>query len=137
VFPPTSLNQAVNGGGGNRTRERSPDEPRQKAKWLYFVQAGGKRGPIKIGIARDLKERLRMLQVGNHLPLRVLEAYTFDGADVADIEQVLHSRLVDHLIVREWFKPHADVLAASLAPLLFVGDALDARERNRALLESA
>ncbi len=107
-----------------------------RMRWLYFIQEGSKNGAIKIGIARDLKERLRMLQVGNRRELYVLEAHRFESKRAAELERILHSKLVHHQIVREWFKPHPDVIAASRDPLRFVGDVFEAIERNRLILES-
>ena len=74
---------------------------------VYFVQAGTD-GPIKIGIARNVKTRIDTLQIGNHERLTVLHASKGDQADEARLHRLLRA----HRIRGEWFHPHPDVLRA-------------------------
>lgn len=69
--------------------------------FLYFIQAGGPGGPIKVGHSRDVNKRLSQLQTGNHLPLQVVAAMPFE--DAAERENNLHWLLSDYRIEGEWF----------------------------------
>lgn len=76
------------------------------AEFVYFIQAGDD-GPVKIGITRDPKKRLSYLQVGNHLPLRLIGLWP--AAD-SEEEAFLHSYLEGERIRGEWYKPTTAVL---------------------------
>lgn len=73
---------------------------------VYFIQAG-ESGPIKIGKTdNDVQERLRALQTGNHVELRVLAKSRLLS------ESRLHS-IFCHLCIRgEWFRPATELLDA-------------------------
>lgn len=45
---------------------------------VYFIRAGDG-GPVKIGLADDVPHRLRELQIGNHVELRLLRALRASG----------------------------------------------------------
>lgn len=72
----------------------------------YFIQAGHD-GPIKIGTASDPESRIKTLQCGNHVPLRLLASFP-DSGDTS--EKKLHRRFAKHQIRGEWFAPHYDIL---------------------------
>jgi hypothetical protein len=72
---------------------------------VYFVQAGAS-GPIKIGMAADLAQRITILQCGSPEPLVALA--TAPGG--WEEERQLHRRLAAHRHSREWFKPTQAVL---------------------------
>lgn len=74
---------------------------------VYFIQAGAD-GPIKIGVASNLRRRVQMLQTGCPVPLVVL-AIT-DGGREKEVE--LHLAHRADLVRGEWFKPSPAVLAS-------------------------
>lgn len=76
--------------------------------WLYVVQAGGRGGPVKLGIAAYPEYRLVELQVGNHLELKLLHAVTGGR----ELERALHKELVGSRLRGEWFNVTPEVVAA-------------------------
>ena len=73
---------------------------------LYVVQRGDD-GPIKVGISRNLRQRVRVLQNGNAERVNVLRRYR-----MLDIEKAIHRGLGRYLRLEgEWF-------AADLLPLI-------------------
>lgn len=74
---------------------------------VYFIQAGGPAGPIKIGVALDVTNRIRTLQVANHLELRLLAV--IQGAKHG-AEQQLHARFSADRIRGEWFRASEDLI---------------------------
>ncbi len=89
-------------------------EPRPRSGGVYFVQAG-EGGPIKIGVASNVRERLQTLQTGSAVVLRLL-GVAYDAT--APEEAALHERFAAHRIRGEWFRPAADLLehVAALPP---------------------
>lgn len=79
---------------------------------VYFIQAG-RSGPVKIGTALDLRERVIDLQCGNHEALFVLGVLL--GGDRA-LEQELHQRFWSDWIRGEWFR-RSDALIAFMRSL--------------------
>ena len=72
--------------------------------YVYLIQAGSKRGAIKIGVARSPDKRLATLQTGNHLDLRVLALIPCETRLKAEeLERWLHYRLERFNIRGEWF----------------------------------
>lgn len=67
---------------------------------VYFIQ-GVDGGPIKIGRTRNLKERLRSIQMSSPVRLRVLAAYRNPDEDA---ETKLHQRFRVHRLHGEWFE---------------------------------
>lgn len=65
---------------------------------VYFIQAG-ETGPVKIGIADDVAERLRALQTAHWELLHV--RHVFDGG--AAKERAFHERYKAHRLRGEWF----------------------------------
>ena len=74
---------------------------------VYFVQAGGDGGPVKIGIARDLGSRLNSLRTGCPDPIVVLA--TAPGGK--NEEAALHERFATHRRRGEWFAAAPELLA--------------------------
>ena len=71
---------------------------------LYVVQRGDS-GPIKVGISRNLKSRVKQLQGGNAERLRVVRVYK-----MADVEKAIHAHLEKSgRLNGEWFP--AELLA--------------------------
>ena len=69
--------------------------------FLYFIQAGGAAGPVKIGHSRNVAKRLEQLQTGNPAPLRLVAACPLE--DAAERERDLHWFLSDDRLEGEWF----------------------------------
>lgn len=67
--------------------------------WTYFIQVVSADGPIKIGKAVNIGERMRCLQGGNHMPLRFLGALPFDEVAETDLHKVFRA----WHIRGEWF----------------------------------
>lgn len=88
--------------------------------WVYFIQAKTG-GPVKIGWAVNVDERLATLQTGNPATLHVLGVCAGDVA----LEAEIHRRLAEHRIRGEWFHPVKQVFAV----MLEVG-ALGRRDRD-------
>ena len=72
--------------------------------YVYYIQAG-KRGPIKIGVARNVESRLDNLQTGNHEELRIISKVVCESMEAAyHMEKILHMNYKKHHIRGEWFK---------------------------------
>lgn len=72
---------------------------------IYFVQQGAD-GPIKIGKANNVRDRMRGLQTSNPYPLRLLGVVDGGMSEEAD----LHRRFADARMQGEWFRPDASIL---------------------------
>lgn len=72
---------------------------------IYFIQAG-KDGPIKIGIALNVRQRLNTLQVASAEKLTLL--YSQPG--IPALEKAFHREWAEHHLRGEWFKPARDIL---------------------------
>lgn len=76
---------------------------------IYVIQAAS--GAVKIGIAQDVKARLRELQTGNHEHLTTLYQLEFANREIAAaLELVLHKRYTNHALRGEWFTVDTDRL---------------------------
>lgn len=73
---------------------------------VYFIQAG-KRGPIKIGVAGNVRKRLDSLQTASPYRLR-LRASVFGDERT---EAAYHRMFAEHRMHGEWFKPAATIHA--------------------------
>lgn len=78
--------------------------------YVYFIQAGGNDGPIKIGIASDPDERLGNMQIGNHEELFMLAVVPGTVA----MERDLHDRFAAGRIRGEWFAADTPGLRAEI-----------------------
>lgn len=73
---------------------------------LYFIQEvkASKKAPVKIGIAKDVAERLSTLQIGNPRRLVViLESAPMSLLQARALESSLHRRFKRERIRGEWF----------------------------------
>lgn len=77
----------------------------ERDRFVYFIQSGGVKGPIKIGSARDVRARISMLEVGNPRPLTLLA--TARGGVV--LEYGLHRKFRRTRIRGEWFRATAEL----------------------------
>lgn len=75
--------------------------------FVYFIQAGGERGAIKIGFSQDVDKRLGQLRTGNPLPMVVLGRFEHENA--ADVERKLHAEFAEHRLEGEWFAFHDSI----------------------------
>ena len=108
----------------------SANEPEQPviARWshafkgqavCYFI--GADAGPVKIGHTRDLPSRLKALQLGSPVRLKVL-ANTAGGEDR---EFEYHTKFFAHHLGREWFA-RAPELIAEIEKLNHLSSDIDA-----------
>lgn len=81
--------------------------------FVYFVQAGGDGGAIKIGYTNDVEKRLGTLRTGNHLPLRLLAA--LEHLSASTVEAGLHRAFSDLRMEGEWFRCDDRILDAIAA----------------------
>lgn len=69
--------------------------------FIYFIQADN--GPIKIGMANDIDNRLRGLQTSSHHRLKLIHSEEHEGETIRQKEKYYHS-IFEHYKVRgEWF----------------------------------
>ena len=87
-------------------RSISPVGARTVPTYVYFIQSGGKDGPVKVGVASSIKRRLTALQIGNPQPLRFLLALEIDPgeANASDVDAIFHRELLPVHIRGEWFE---------------------------------
>jgi hypothetical protein len=77
----------------------------QRPKLVYFIQSAS--GPIKIGVAIDPRDRMRLIQSVHHEPLTLLG--TAAGGRIR--EATLHAEFSRYRIRGEWFEPTPLLLA--------------------------
>jgi hypothetical protein len=80
---------------------------RRDRRWVYFI--GPDEGPVKIGCGLDPDQRLRDLQLGSFLELRVI-AKTPGGRS---LEAQYHQRFDEYKVRGEWYV-RAPVIAAEI-----------------------
>lgn len=88
-----------------RQRMRVRTSPLQQC--VYFIQAAGCDGPVKIGVARDPFARMADLQIGNHEHLLLLGHTPLCDAYV--VERQLHARFEKASLRGEWFRITPDL----------------------------
>src|SRR5205085_4944347 len=89
---------------GRKTTGQEPVKMSDQNSGVYFVQAG-REGPIKIGTAKDSRERLKKLRTANWEYLTQLVVIPVVDHERLDWERGFHARF-RHLHIRgEWFKP--------------------------------
>ena len=72
--------------------------------YVYFIQAGRK-GAIKIGVARNIDRRIDCMQTGNPFKLRLLAAIPCQSRTQAlDLERKIHERFARQRVRGEWFQ---------------------------------
>jgi len=72
---------------------------------VYFIQAGGDRGPIKIGSAFDVGARLRVLQTGSPERLYVLGVVAVAPNKCRLVEHAIQRRFATTHLRGEWYQP--------------------------------
>jgi hypothetical protein len=84
--------------------------------FVYFIGALADDGlqlksPVKIGVSKDVKERLRTLQTSNFLELSIIYMAPFlNRSDALEMEQVLHQCFEDNHVIGEWFNINKEIL---------------------------
>lgn len=73
---------------------------------IYAIQAGDA-GPIKFGVAKDVKRRMKELQTGSAERLRVLASSPVHDGN----EALIHRHLEGDRMCGEWFRPTERALA--------------------------
>ena len=79
---------------------------------IYFVQTSASaEGPIKIGQAQNIRDRVRNIQTSHPWPLKLL-AYIEIADEVArdETEAEMHARFFATRMHGEWFSPDAELL---------------------------
>ena len=72
-----------------------------KIRFIYVI--GPAVGPLKIGIATYLKDRLSSIQTGSHVRLSVLFSIKVPAGLAQRIEQAAHKIICDRRMSGEWF----------------------------------
>lgn len=72
---------------------------------VYFMRAGGS-GPVKIGIAADVRRRIQGMRTGSPEELSLLAVF----AGGAKLEADLHARFAGARLRGEWFRPIPEIL---------------------------
>ena len=83
-----------------------PPLPRRKRPTLYTYFIGAEHGPIKIGSARDVHQRLTVLQTGHPEPLYIY-AYADGGYET---EEKMHRDFAADRLRGEWFRRSERIL---------------------------
>jgi len=105
----------------------------RKVKGLvYFLQAGGSGGPIKIGFTTDLKDRFKDLQTA--CPFRLSIIYARKGT-IKD-EKLLHEKFSKYNLRNEWFHPVAP-LKRLIKRLKYSGNKKTLRQEIKIVLKSS
>lgn len=68
---------------------------------VYVIGAAG--NPIKIGVAKDAGKRLRSIQTGSAVSLRIYAHVPVAPGQAYNVEHACHSRLADYRLKGEWF----------------------------------
>jgi Meiotically Up-regulated Gene 113 (MUG113) protein len=69
------------------------------SEYLYIIRC---HEFTKIGIAGNVKNRLKTLQTGNPYRLELIDSFEFD--DVLRVESILHRKYDHAWVIGEWFK---------------------------------
>lgn len=94
------------------TRVYAPGEAYHRDDWpmcggVYFVQTKDEFGPIKIGHAVQINDRMIDIQI--HQPWELRFLLRVDGSRAR--ERDLHCQFRAHWMRGEWFAPHEELLA--------------------------
>lgn len=92
-----------------------------KTQYVYFIAADPYNGAVKIGKANDCDIRLKQLQTGTHLDLKIYHKLAVPNAFV--LEKQLHRQYASYRLRGEWFSFTREELdrAISLAELEVAG----------------
>lgn len=83
---------------------------------VYFIQTAGPDGPVKIGVATDIRTRLAALQTAHPWELKVLGyEHIDDESSRYAREQFLHQRFAADRMSGEWFRASQALLRLAMA----------------------
>lgn len=73
--------------------------------YVYLIQAGDKKtSPVKVGYSKNPEDRLKSLQTGNPVPLRlIMKIKCNDEKHARRLERSLHEMLGTQNLFLEWF----------------------------------
>lgn len=94
-----------------RPKPRFPSGPMPMGNLVYAIE--GPMGHVKIGTTMNLPARVKELQTGSPVPLRVLAACPGD----IRLESALHAKYARYRLSGEWFALPQDELQALLAQM--------------------
>ena len=86
--------------------QRRPSRRPGKRGYVYFI--GAVDGPIKIGMSQDPTERLRSLQTGSPVALRLMAVVP--SQEPEQLEVLLHARFGSLRMHGEWFHPGEELM---------------------------
>ena len=73
--------------------------------YLIAVQDDGRTGPVKVGIANNVRKRQKSLQTACPYKLGLVHAFAFPNREMArEVEQCFHDGLSDKREIGEWFR---------------------------------
>lgn len=85
--------------------------PNLSCSYLYIVAQASADAPVKIGVSDFPENRLRQLQTGNPLQLRLVATFEGDGRDqVLGWEELVHKLFSDKRLSGEWFDVSAQTI---------------------------
>lgn len=70
---------------------------------FLYVIAASEIGPVKLGLSIQPEKRVRQLQTGSALPLKIFHTEEIDDALVKAAESALHRLLSHRRLKGEWF----------------------------------
>lgn len=96
-----------------------------------YVIASSETGPCKIGRSSDPDRRLKQLQTGHAVKLRVFYREEITDNLVSKMERIIHKAIGIKRMSGEWFSitPHDAILELRHAIILYEESLLSARER--------
>tara|TARA_R110000803_G_C11717201_1_gene287719 strand:+ start:44 stop:409 length:366 start_codon:yes stop_codon:yes gene_type:complete len=102
-------------------------EGREKSKhYVYLMEAKQNKGVTKVGIATNVKQRLKSLQTGSPYQLDVSCVYgPFTKKYARQVETHMHDNLCNSRMTGEWFSLSSDAIYALFKntelPVAYVG----------------
>lgn len=81
--------------------------PEMADAWIYFIQPVGG-GPIKIGLAKDVGNRLGYIRGSHWQEIALLGKFRGNGR----LEAALHHVFRERALMHEWFEDHPELREA-------------------------
>ena len=97
--------------GAEKVAKANAEEAARRAARLAVPQKVyviGSGSYVKIGIARDVRKRVSMLQISSPVPLTVIKLWECD--DAYEVERRLHKKYAEFKTSGEWFAMPESVL---------------------------
>lgn len=97
--------------------------------YVYFIRTMKSPRRVKVGKAKHPEQRLKTLQTGNPVELKLIGKIRCQSDKHAlEIEKLFHQKFKKYRIRGEWFK-HADYLISQLYEFITIHD--NATNRNK------